>query len=160
MNARLPQRDENAQLEAESEIFLRRYIPGGWTWEKPQNDYGIDIRLGVVRQHRVTGREVLIQLKSAANPSRANFETIRLRIPTYNHLMDNLAVVMLVKFISAEQEAYWTLLRDVPRPNPGQQSFTVRISKENRISQLDWREIDMRINRIHDGKLGAGRRER
>ena len=87
------------------------------------------------------------------------YERMRLKVSTYNYLMDALSVAMLVKYIASEQQAYWVLLRDVPPPPQAQQSFTVRVPRENRISDLDWQQLRARLANIQGLKLGAGRRE-
>ena len=159
MNAQLPIRDDARQREAASELFFQQHLPQGWMWEKPANDYGIDLRIGVVENNHVTGIDLLVQLKASRNPRAADYERIRLGVATYNYLMGALSVAMVVKYISAEQEAYWMLLRDVPEPLQTQQSFTVRVSRENRLSTLDWHQLRERLGNIHGLKLDAGRRE-
>jgi hypothetical protein len=142
----------------ESEWFLHHHLPAGSTWETPHNDYGIDVRIGIVRDGFVTGQELIAQLKSADEASTQAYERIRLRLSTYNYLMASVSVAMLVKYIAAEREAYWVLLRDVPHPDQARKSVTVRIPRGNRISALNWDDLLARITPIHELKLGAGRR--
>ena len=159
MNAQLPIRDDARQREAASELFLQQHLPPAWTRERPANDYGIDLRVGVVENNQVTGLEFLVQLKASANPSAAGYERVRLDVSTYNYLMGAVSVAMLVKYIAADSEAYWVLLRDVPTPPQAQQTFTVRVPKENRVSTLDWHRLRERLGNIQGLKLGAGRHE-
>lgn len=160
MNAQLPVRDGPRRREAASEVFLRQHLPEGWTWEKPGDDYGIDARVGIVQDQQVTGQELLVQLKSSDDASGKPYERIRLRVATYNYLLANLAVVLLVKYIASEEEAYWIYLRDVPPPNPANRTFTVRVPRENRVSVLDWDQLRAGLVVIHDRKLRAGRERR
>lgn len=159
MNAQLPIRDIARQREAASELFFQQHLPDGWIWDRPPNDYGIDGRVGVVDNNQVTGLELLVQLKASLNPSTANYERVRLDVSTYNYLMSALSVAMLVKYIASDQEAYWVLLRDVPAPRQDQQTFTVRVPRANRVSTLDWQQLQARLGNIQGLKLGAGRRE-
>lgn len=159
MSPSLPIRDTAHQQEAASELYFRQRLPPGWTWDRFSNDYGIDGRVGVVESGQVTGLEFLVQLKSSLSPSAAAYERITLRVSTYNYLMDSLGVAMLVKYIAAEQEAYWILLRDVSAPPQNQQTFTVRVPRENRVAALDWQQLKLRLGAIQGLKLGAGRLE-
>jgi len=159
MNAQLPIRDDARQREAASELFFQQHLPQGWMWERPANDYGIDLRVGVVENNLVTGLEFLVQLKASHDPSTAGYERIRLGVSTYNYLMGAVSVAMLVKYIAADQEAYWVLLRDVPAPPQTQQSFTVRVPRANRVSTLNWHRLRERLGNIQGLKLGAGRHE-
>lgn len=159
MNTQLPIRDDARQRETASELFFQQSLPEGWMCERPANDYGIDLRVGVVENNRVTGLELLVQLKATHDPSATDYERVRLDLTTYNYLMGALSVAMLVKYIATDQEAYWVLLRDVPAPPQTQQSFTVRIPKTNRVSALDWNGLRERLGRIQRIKLGAGRHE-
>jgi hypothetical protein len=159
MNAQLPIRDHARQREAASRLFFQGRLPAAWTWEIPEPDYGVDLRVGVVENNLVTGLEFLVQLKASDNPSNGECEPIRLQVSTYNYLMASLSVAMLVKYIASEQEAYWVLLRDIPPPPQAQQSFTVRVPRSNRVSDLDWQQLRGRLGNIHELKHGAGRRE-
>jgi hypothetical protein len=157
MKAQLPIRDGARQRETASELFFQQHLPQGWMWERPANDYGIDLRVGVVEENRVTGLEFLVQLKASHNPSAAEYERVRLNVSTYNYLMGTVSVAMLVKYIEVDREAYWVLLRDVPAPSQAQQSFTVRMPRANRVSTLDWRRLRERLGDIQDLKLRACR---
>jgi hypothetical protein len=159
MNAQLPIRDLARQRETASQLFFQQHLPAAWTHESPVPDYGIDLRIGVVENNVVTGLEFLVQLKASSNPSNGDYERVGLKVSTYNYLMRALSVAMLVKYVESVREAYWVLLQDVPRPPQTQQSFTVRIPKENRISNLDWQQLRDRLVGIQDLKLAAGSRE-
>lgn len=92
-------------------------------------------------------------MKSSQAGGDTDYETIQLNTSTYNLLWDKLQVVMLVKFVESENEAYWILLSDVPTPNQAQESFTIRIPKQNRLSTIGWKEIQDYIVRVYEGKI-------
>lgn len=67
-----------------------------------------------------------------------------------------LEVAMLVKYIAAEKEAYWMLLKDfTAQPQPKQKTVTVRIPRENRISAQPWAHIAGHVQAVHFRKLHA-----
>lgn len=155
-----PQRNENHQLEELSERFFASSLPRNWRSEKPGGDYGTDIKVDIFEGDNATGLELLVQLKSSHNASTSDFETIRLRTTTYNYLWDKLQVVMLVKYVEEENEAFWLLLSEVPEPNQDQDSFTVRIPKSNRLSSIEWHRIQNYVRDVTNGKLATRQRNR
>jgi hypothetical protein len=78
-------------------------------------------------------------------------------VSTYNYLNGNLQVVLLVKYIESENEAYWILFSDIPKPNQKNKTFTIRIPKKNKLSDLNWTIIEDHIRKISDKKLILGR---
>lgn len=65
---------------------------------------------------------------------------------------------MRVKYVESEDEAYWILLRDVQEPNdPGQKTMTVRIPRANRLSRIDWTDVQAHVQTVTDRKLAAAR---
>jgi len=54
-----------------------------------------------------------------------------------------------------DNEAYWILLKDVPSPNQDNESVTVKIPKENKLSTIDWDAIKDYIQEVTDRKLAA-----
>ncbi len=153
-----PQRNNSHQLATLSERFFVRNLPQNWLSEKPEADYGIDMKVEIFDDTRATGLEFLVQLKSSHQASPSNFETIRLKTATYNYLWDKLQVVMLVKYVEVEDEAYWLLLSDVPEPNQMQKSFTVRVPKENRLNSIPWKRIQDHVRNVYYGKIATRRR--
>lgn len=97
-------------------------------------------------------------MKSSANQND-NYETekITLRLSTYNYLWNNLKVVLLIKYVQLENEAYWLLLKDVPEPNQENDTFTIHIPKENTLSNLDWNLISEYVREVTNDKLSARR---
>jgi uncharacterized protein DUF4365 len=153
-----PIRGETHQQEESSERFFRNLLPRSWVCEKPANDYGVDLRIDIFEDNRATGLELLVQLKSSARTTEGDFEVVRLATATYNHLWDKLQVAMLVKFIESEDEAYWLLFKDIPPPQQEAETFSVRIPKANRLSAIQWPEIQAYVRTVTDTKLAAARR--
>src|SRR2546421_505482 len=114
MSRKFPLRVESHRLEEISFRFFLHSLPNNWTTERRFNDYGVDLSVELFEGERATGRELLVQLKASAKPSGKDIETVTLKTTTYNLLWDKLQVVVIVKYIQAENEAYWLLLRDVP----------------------------------------------
>jgi hypothetical protein len=162
MNGKMlyPQRSDTHQLEELSERFFANRLPRNWRYEKPGGDYGVDIKVDIFEDSNATGLELLVQLKSSHDANELDFETINLRTTTYNYLWDKVQVVMLVKFVEVEKEAYWLLLSDVPEPNQNQSSFTIRVPKQNRLSSIDWQRIQRYVRDVTDGKIATRRRNR
>ncbi|OOF32790.1 DUF4365 domain-containing protein [Salinivibrio costicola] len=155
-----PQRINNHQLEEVSERHFRNHLPRNWTCDKPAQDYGVDLRVDLYDDQAATGLELLIQLKSSAESTDRQNETIRLATPTYNHLWDKLQVVMLVKYVERDDEAYWLLLSEVPEPAQEHDSFTIHIPKTNVLRNIDWNNIYDHVRNVTDEKLAARRRGR
>jgi hypothetical protein len=153
-----PIRSETHQLEELSERFFRNSLPKNWLCERPANDYGVDLRVDLFEGNNATGLELLVQLKSSAKATDGNTEVIRLKTANFNHLRDKLQVVMLVKFVESEDEAYWLLLRDIPTPTQDQDTFSVHIPKANRLSAIHWPDIQEYVRAVTDTKLAAMRR--
>ena len=160
MILRYPQRIINHQLEEISERFFNSCLPKNWTSEKPVHDYGVDLRVDLYDNLDATGLELLVQLKASKTGTDQEYETVRLAMSTYNHLLDKLQVVMLVKYVESEKKAYWLLLSEVPKPNQEQESFTIRIPKENDLESINWDQIYEYVRKVTDEKLAARRRKR
>src|SRR4030042_3671082 len=152
-----PIRHETHILEQKSQTFLRNQIPQGWTVNRPQNDYGVDFQIGIAENGELRGLELIVQLKASQNSSgHENTETVQLKVSTYNYLRNLLTVVMVVKYVESENEAYWIFLREVTPPhNENQRTFTVHIPKTNKLSEIDWGATTAIVSRKTDFKLGA-----
>lgn len=158
MERAFPVRSESHQIEELSERFFRDSLPKNWVAEKPANDYGVDLRVDLFEGNQATGLELLVQLKASAKPTGGEAEAVRLKVATYNYLWDKLQVGMLVKYVESEGDAYWLLFRDIPQPQAGQDTFTVRIPKANRLSAIAWPEVQAYVRGVTDEKLAAMRR--
>jgi hypothetical protein len=155
-----PQRPDSHQLEELSERFFVNTLPRNWRPERPGGDYGVDLKVDIFENSNATGLELLVQLKSSHASSEREYETIQLETSTYNYLWDKVQVVILVKYVEVENEAFWLLLSDVPEPNQAQDSFTIRIPKQNRLSSIDWQKIREYIRQVTDGKIATRRKNR
>lgn len=158
MPSRYPARPRAHHLEEQSRRHLESTLPDGWWAEKPQRDYGVDVRVEVVPDGVVQGIQVLVQLKAGETPSRTEVESVRLAARTYRYIWDSLPVAILVKYIESEGAAYWVFFRDIEGPPEGQQTFTVRIPRANRLSVDAWEEIAAYAREVRDRKLDANRR--
>ncbi|MDQ0074504.1 hypothetical protein J2W34_006328 [Variovorax boronicumulans] len=139
-----------------SETFLRQHLPPGWTCDRPQHDYGVDLRIGLASDGHVNGQQLVVQLKASDRDQSPNWTTIRLDVPTLLLLRGMLEVALLVKYIAAENEAYWLLLNDFTvQPSPGQQTVSIRIPKANRVSAQPWDAIAVHVQAVHFRKLQA-----
>lgn len=156
MATRLPQRPRAHELEDKSETFFRQHLPPGWTCDRPQHDYGVDLRIGLAEDGRVNGQQLLIQLKSSDREQSSNWTTVRLDVATVTLLRGMLDVAVLVKYIATEDEAYWLLLKDfTAQPLPGQKTVSIRIPKTNKVSAHPWRKIAAHVEAVHFRKLHA-----
>jgi Domain of unknown function (DUF4365) len=152
---RFPLRVKSHRLEEISERYFQQMLPKNWTLERRLNDYGVDLAVEIFEGEEAKGLELLIQLKASAEPSGNKTESVTLKTATYNFLWDKLQVVMLVKYIHSENEAYWLFLRDIPTPTQRCKTFTVHIPKENRLSAAPWEQIQAHVRRITNCKLAA-----
>lgn len=157
---RLPKRGATHRLEERSERYFRMRLPNDWVCEKQQYDYGVDLRVEIFEDDEATGLELLVQLKASNESSAQETEIVRLKTSTYNYLRDKLQVVMLVKFVAEDNAAFYLLLRDIPEPGQGRKTFSVRIPKCNRLSDIDWDAIRELVRNVTCVKLGAARRWR
>ena len=153
MNRRYPIRHDTHNLEALSERFFENSLPTNWVSERITNDYGVDLRVDIFESKRATGLEFLVQLKSSTRATKGRIERLRLRLATYNYLVNKLQVVMLVKYIEETNEAYWILLRDVPPPDQTRQTFTIQIPKANTLSTISWVNIKNHVHKVTEDKL-------
>lgn len=152
-----PIRHETHTLGQKSETFFRNQIPQDWVANRPQNDYGVDFQIDITEGRELRGLELIVQLKASEKSSGdEDKETITLKVSTYNYLRKLLTVVMLVKYVESEGEAYWVFLREMTPPmDEDQKTFTVHIPKANRLSSIDWEDTTAVVRDITNLKLGA-----
>jgi hypothetical protein len=117
----------------------------------------VDFQIGIAEDRQLRGLELIVQLKASKESSRhEDTENIQLRVSTFNYLRKLLTVVMLVKYVESENEAYWTFLREVPPPrDENQHEFTVHIPKTRKLSEIQWNETTDIVRLITNKKLGA-----
>ncbi len=163
MATEFPKRPSQHQLADESVRFFRGHLPGEWICDEPKNDYGIDLRVGLARDGGVTGEALVVQLKASAKEPEGDFVSIELATSTLAYLRNLLEVVLLLKYVASEGEAYWLLLKDVEIvPAESQKTMTIRIPRKNRLSNNPWGDIANHVQAVHYRKLMAnvqGRRK-
>jgi len=155
MPPKLPQRHASHQLEEESNQFFRSCLPKDWTCDEPNNDYGIDLRVGLADAGYLNGQALVVQLKASSNAPEGTAVRVRLSTSTLNYLRSVLEVAMLVKYVAAEKEAYWVLLKDVPQPQNEASTVTVQVPRSNALSKNPWPTIAKYVKLVHYKKLGA-----
>jgi hypothetical protein len=156
MAASFPQRPSQHQLADESVRFFQNCLPRDWISEEPKKDYGVDLRVSLAQDGNVTGQTLSVQLKASADATAGNFVTLGLAVPTLNFLRNLLDVVLLVKYVAAENEAYWLLLKDFEaQPAAGQKTITVSVPRKNRLTQDPWGYIAYHVAAVHHRKLCA-----
>jgi len=153
-----PKRHPNHSLEEDSITFLRKYLPKDWNVNSVDRDYGQDLNLELAEEGVYKGLELILQMKSSkVSKHMDGFEHQSFKLSTYNYLWGNLRVVMVIKYVEEEDEAYYILLKDVETPNQEAKTFTIYIPRENKLSTIDWEEITDYIREVTDKKLAAMR---
>lgn len=151
-----PNRHSSHTLEEKSAIFFKRNLPPEWNITSPNRDYGMDLSVEITENGVYRGLEVIVQLKASKDSNvQSDFERQGLKISTYNYLWGNLRVAMLIKYIEAEDEAYWILLKDIESPNQGNKTFTVYLPRTQTLSTIDWNLITDYVKEITDIKRAA-----
>jgi len=77
--------------------FFRQCLPGTWTCDEPQNDYGVDLRDGIAEEHYLSGHVRVVQLKAAVEEASGEAVFITLNVSTLSYLRSVLEVAMVVK---------------------------------------------------------------
>lgn len=150
-----PLRHASHQLESESKQFLRARLPSSWISDEPQNDYGVDMRVQIAEESQIAGKAFVIQLKASATEKAGDSVSVKLKVSTLNYLRSLLEVAILVKYVAAEKEAYWLLLKDVKDAPANQKTLTIRVPRSQRLSEDAWLEIQGYVTQVHYKKLGA-----
>lgn len=151
-----PQRPPAHQLEDESVAFFTNHIPRGWVCDRPQHDYGVDLRVALANNGAINGQQLVVQMKASAAAPLGETVAVQLEVQTLNYLRHMLEVALLVKYVAAEQEAYWLLLKDyVVQPRENQKTVTIRIPRANRLSENPWDAISAHVQAVHYRKLRA-----
>jgi Domain of unknown function (DUF4365) len=157
-NNKFPNRHPNHTLEQKSEAYFYKCIPKEWSVNRPDRDYGHDLYIEISEGEFFRGLELIVQLKSSHEPNpHENHERQVFNVSTYNYLRDNLRVVLLIKYVENEDEAYWILLKDVEEPNQDNETFTVRFPRNNSLSTIDWSAIVTHVKMVTAKKLAANR---
>lgn len=155
----LPKVHPNIILEQASMDYFKSKLPKNWIVQQPKHDYGQDLIVEIAQNGKLTGNDLAIQLKASVKPSGSpECENVDIKVSTYNYLMKNVIVTLIVKYIEQEKEAYWVYLRDCPRPRtPQQKKLRIHIPRSNRLSRIDWDKEVSRIIEIYKIKLQSAR---
>ena len=156
--ATYPTRSNSHVLEQKSENFLRMNVPAEWTIQRIEKDYGQDFLVEISENGEMRGLGLVIQLKSSEKgQGEKQNESIILKRSTFNYLKEILPVVMLVKYVEEKDEAFWILLKDVfpDFKNEDQQTFTVQLPFQNKLSEMNWASIVTYVKKISDVKQVA-----
>jgi hypothetical protein len=160
MSIEFPQRPREHQLADESTAFFLQNLPRGWTCDRPQNDYGVDLRVGLAEDGRVNAQQLIVQLKATESAGPGESVPLVLNVTTLNYLRDMLEVALVVKYVAADKEAYWLLLKDfTAQPRKGQKTVTIRLPRTNRLTDDPWDRISAHIQAVHYKKLAANTSE-
>ncbi len=153
----LPRRPRQHVLETESKNNLAQNIPNEWVIQSIENDYGIDNFVEIVQYQELDGNFFSIQLKGTdSNFENQEFVSVRMNTRTIQYLMRRVELVMIVLYASSEQESYWTWLRDaIDGINYDNQTFRIRIPKQNCLSVANWQRISEFSERIRYRKVNS-----
>lgn len=155
---KFPKRHRNHSLEEKSIIFFRSCLPEDWNVNTIDKDYGQDLNIKIAENGEYKGLELIVQLKASHESNIVgNSEVQSFRVSTYNYLRNNLRVVLIVKYIESENEAYWILLKNIAEPDQQSETYTLHIPRENRLSSIEWHEIRNYVREITERKLGSVR---
>lgn len=150
-----PRRPRAHILETESRNNLRQNIPNEWVIQNIENDYGIDNLVETVENEELNGNFFSIQLKGTDNAFEGrNFVSVRMKTATIRYLMNRVELIMIVIFISPENESYWIWLRDaIGGIDYRNQTFTINIPRGNRLSRINWERVSQFSNQIRGRKI-------
>jgi hypothetical protein len=155
---KFPKKHRNQTLEGKSNTYFRNYVPEDWNINEVDKDFGQDLVLDIEEEGSFRGLELIVQLKSSEESNRTNdSERNVFSIANYNYLWNNLRVVLLVKYVASEDEAYWLLLKDVPTPDFNNDNFTVHFPLTNKLSEINWGSIVEYVRNVHNKKIQANR---
>jgi len=153
----LPKRTRAHVLETESRLNLENNIPTEWVVQSVEHDYGIDNHIEIVQNEELNGNFFSIQLKGT-DRQFAESPNVSVRLDTKNvkYLMGRVELVMLILFVSTENESYWIWLRDgIKNIDYNNASYTITIPKTNKLSQAPWDKIIQFSETIRSQKIGS-----
>lgn len=137
-----PNRHRNHEIETLSERFLKNCIPSNWVVNSFQIDYGLDYNCEITSNNKVIGCNFTIQLKGKEADINSDTVTIRLKRSTINRWLNRLEPTMIVCYLINENEGYWTWFQnDTVDLTLNNKTFTISISKTNKLSSINWTDI-------------------
>ncbi|MFW6046509.1 MAG: tetratricopeptide repeat protein [Candidatus Woesearchaeota archaeon] len=150
----LPSRHRNHEIEELSERFFKNNIPPSWIINKFHIDYGTDYNCEISLDKKVTGINFTVQLKGKETDSKHYYITIdKIKRSTINRWLNRLEPTMIIVYIVDENEAYWCWFEknkvDLSEPK---QNFRIKISRENKISKINWDSIVNYLEKVFSRK--------
>lgn len=144
-----PNRHRNHEIETLSDRFLQNQLPPSWVINKFQIDYGTDYNCEITTENQVTGNNFSIQLKGKESEQNQEYIKITLKRTNINRWLNRLEPTMIIVFIFDENEAYWKWFEDTTVDlTQKNESFTISIPRQNKLSQLDWNTIAEHVRLI------------
>ena len=137
-----PNRHPNHILETKSNKFFSNQIPDEWFLDKPEHDYGIDFTANIVINEQVTGLNFSIQLKAKKTEVKSESVLIKLKYTTLRLYATRLEPVLLVAYVSEENEAFWLWFDEIDSDlTTDSKTLTIHIPKKNRLSEINWEQV-------------------
>jgi Domain of unknown function (DUF4365) len=93
---RFPQRPASHVSGDEAVQCFLSACPAEWVPSQAQRDYGIDVRLEIVREGGVTGEEFLVQIKGRQRAIPKGRVIAKIEQPTINYWLGKILPVMIV----------------------------------------------------------------
>lgn len=144
-----PNRHRNHEIETLSERFFKNCLPESWIINSFQIDYGTDYNCEITTDKKVTGNNFSIQLKGKETESNDEAIKISLKRANINRWLNKLEPTMIIVFIVDEKEAFWKWFdNDTADLTLKNESFTISIPRENKLSIVDWGLISQYVGRI------------
>ena len=140
MTGRLPKRTRSHDLEALSRQYVERIFSPPWICRPVPADYGLDMRVEVVTDRQVTGREFSVQIKGTDQLRTSGTDVIhRCKASTARFFLQRFEPVMYVVYDANEETAYWVwmqpYLRDKARSGwLSQKKVQIRIPLARRLT--------------------------
>lgn len=147
---KMPIRSRNHVLETISEAYIKQQIPPQWILNKIPIDYGTDYNCEISIDNQVIGTNFSIQLKAKEKDSNKRYVIIKnIKRTSINRWLRRLEPTIVIAYVEELKEAYWIWVEkntfDLTKNN---KTFQLRISKENKVSTIDWSEIYQYVEMI------------
>lgn len=149
-----PKRHRNHEIEELSERYLKSAIPVSWVVNSFRIDYGTDYNCEISENSGVTGMNFSIQLKGKEKELNKNEITVsNIKRTTINRWLNRLEPTMIVVYLIDENEAYWIWFEsNTVNLTLKNNSFTIQLSRKNKLSEINWDTIKKYIEEIFSKK--------
>lgn len=150
----LPINHRNHQIERMSEIYFDSIFPTNWIKNRFHPDYGTDLNCEIVNNNGVTGLNFTVQLKGKETDGNKTEVVIsNLKRSTINRWFNRLEPTMVIVYLVDEREAYWIWFEsNIVDLTSDNKTFTVKIPRTNKFSQINWEDIREQIETIFSRK--------